>query len=444
MNHRRAIIWFRNDLRLHDHEALGLLANTVDVLAPVYCLDPRQFEIQPLGFPRLGPLRARFLIECLEDLRIGLEARGSGLYVALGEPEKVIPRLAQTLGAQVVFAEREVFGEGVRVERRLAAALEPLGVPLRGYWVNTLAHPSDLPFPVANLPEQFDQFREAVLAGDELRAPLPPPQRLPAYPAGLNAPTLATLTQAMGLAAEFAPDQDSGCKGGATVALARVREFVQGRRVSLDTLRGGAGEPDAARADRFAPWLARGALSPRRLYQYIRYSGLAAWAGELAAGVVEDLLRRDFCRFLALKRGGRLARSERIPALEDAGARTRFERWRRGETGEPYVDAHLRELAMTGRTSAFGRRLAASYLVHDLGLDWRWGAAWFASRPLDDDPCVNLANWMEVIGQWRVFDWPARLDPAEQAARRDPDGAYVNRWLGSVSAPVRRAGQSGA
>jgi len=99
---------------------------------------------------------------------------------------------------------------------------------------------------------------------------------------------------------------------------------------------------------------------------------------------------------------------------------------------------------MTGRTSAFGRRLAASYLVHDLGLDWRWGAAWFASRPLDDDPCVNLANWMEVIGQWRVFDWPARLDPAEQAARRDPDGAYVNRWLGSVSAPVRRAGQSGA
>ena len=443
MKNRAAIIWFRNDLRLHDHEALNLLAGTMDVLVPIYCLDPRQFEIQPLGFPRLGPLRARFLIECLEDLRIGLEARGSGLYVVLGEPEKAIPRLAQTLGARVVFAEREVLGEGVRVERRLAAALEPLGVPLRGYWVSTLAHPSDLPFPIANLPEQFGQFQEAVMAGGEPRSPLPPPQKLPAYPAGLTAPTLATLVQAMGLSAVLESGKGAGFEGGATVALANLQEFVQGRRVSLDTLRGGAGEPDAARPDRFAPWLARGAISPRRIYQYIKYSGLTAWAGELATGVIDDLLRRDFCRFLALKGGERAERSGRSAALDDEGARERFDRWRRGETGEPFVDAHLRELARTGHLTAFGRRLVASYLCHDLRLDWRWGAAWFASRLLDDDPSVNLADWMAATGLWRLFGGEARLDPAEQAARHDPDGSYTRRWLGSAPAPARRFGRSG-
>ena len=177
MNNRRAILWLRNDLRLHDHEALTLLANTMDVLAPVYCLDPRQFEIQSLGFPQIGPLRARFLIDCLEDLQAGLEARGSSLHVVLGEPEKVIPRLAQTLGVGAVYAERAVLGEAAQVERRLSDALEPLGAPLRGYWVGTLAHPSDLPFLIANLPQQFGQFRDVALSGGEPRAPLPPHAR---------------------------------------------------------------------------------------------------------------------------------------------------------------------------------------------------------------------------------------------------------------------------
>ncbi|HAS86003.1 MAG TPA: cryptochrome DASH, partial [Candidatus Competibacteraceae bacterium] len=124
MNDRRAMLWFRNDLRLHDHDVLTWLANTMDVLVPVYCLDPRLFTLQPLGFPRMGPLRARFLIECLEDLRTGLEARGSGLHVVVGEPETEIPRLAKMLGVGVVFAERGVLSEAVGLERRLLAALE--------------------------------------------------------------------------------------------------------------------------------------------------------------------------------------------------------------------------------------------------------------------------------------------------------------------------------
>ncbi|HAO33226.1 MAG TPA: deoxyribodipyrimidine photo-lyase [Candidatus Competibacter sp.] len=439
MTERCAIIWFRNDLRLHDHEVLTLLANSVDVLAPVYCLDPARFEIQPSGFPLTGPLRARFLIECLEDLRAGLEARGSGLHVVVGQPEQVLPALAQKLGAREIFAEREVLGEPLRVERRLAAALDPLGISLHGYRISTLTHPNDLPFPVANLPESFAQFQEAVTAGGEPRAALPPLQRLPGYPAGLSNPTLDTLVQVLGLSAGSEAGQPSGFEGGATVAVAKLEEFVQGRRASLESLRG-SGSEAAAQADRFAPWLACGALSPRRIYQYVKYSGLTVWAGELANAVITGLQRRDFCRFLAMKRGERDEQSSRPPAWDDEGLRERFELWRQGETGEPFVDAHLRELAMTGHLSSFGRRLVASYLCHDLGLDWRWGAAWFASQLLDDDPSVNLANWMEATGRWRAFEEPGRLDPAEQAARRDPDGDYCRRWLDGNAPVIQRFG----
>jgi len=121
MKKRCAILWLRNDLRLHDHEALNLLAETMDQLLPVYCFDPRDFENQPLGFPRIGALRARFLVESLEDLRAALRARGSDLHVALGAPELVIARLARDCGAAVVFTERQMLGPAVEVERRLAA-----------------------------------------------------------------------------------------------------------------------------------------------------------------------------------------------------------------------------------------------------------------------------------------------------------------------------------
>lgn len=433
MTERCAIIWFRNDLRLHDHEVLTLLANKVDVLAPVYCLDPKQFEVQASGFPRIGPLRARFLIECLEDLQAGLATRGSSLHVVLGEPEQVIPALAQRLGAREVFAERETLSEALGTERRLAAALEPLGVSLRGYRIGTLVHPNDLPFPIPNLPKSFRQFQEAVMASGEPRAPLPPLRKLPAYPEELTTPTLATLVQALNLSVASEPAQHA-LKGGATVAVAKLQDFVQSRRASLETLRGSAGETDA-RADHFGPWLARGALSPRRVYQYVKYSGLTAWAGELATAVITGLQRRDFYRFLAIKRGERDEQSSRPPAWEDEMLRERFTLWQRGETGEQFVDAHLRELALTGYLSPFGRRLVASYLCHDLGLDWRWGAAWFASQLLDDDPSVNLANWMEVTGRWRVFDQAGRVDPAQEADHRDPDGTYRRQWL-DVSTPT--------
>ncbi|CDI02292.1 putative Cryptochrome DASH [Candidatus Competibacter denitrificans Run_A_D11] len=440
MNDRRAMLWFRNDLRLHDHDVLTWLANTMDVLVPVYCLDPRLFTLQPLGFPRMGPLRARFLIECLEDLRTGLEARGSGLHVVVGEPETEIPRLAKMLGVGVVFAERGVLSEAVGLERRLLAALERIGVMLRGYSVATLIHPDDLPFPLANLPEPFNRFREAALAASEPRAPLPPLRKLPTFPAEFKTETLATLVQAAGLLLEHEPSQQPGFKGGATVALARLQDFVQGRRASLDTLRGGAGELTAAQADRFAPWLARGAISPRSIYQYVKYSGLAAWAGELAKGTIDELLRRDYCRFLAIARGGKTKRSDPVSGLHDGQARERFESWCRGETGQPFVDAHLRELAQTGYLTAFGRRLVASYLCHQLRVDWRWGAAWFASQLLDDDAAVNLAGWMEVIGRWRLAEPVADADPAEEAARHDPDGVYTRRWLMPGEGATRRVG----
>jgi deoxyribodipyrimidine photo-lyase len=107
----------------------------------------------------------------------------------------------------------------------------------------------------------------------------------------------------------------------------------------------------------------------------------------------------------------------------------RFERWRTGETGFPFVDAGMRELAATGWMHNRARMTAASFLVKHLHVDWRLGEAWFAERLVDYDPAQNEGNWQWVAGTGiDAQPWFRMLSPIRQRERFDPDGAYVGRW----------------
>jgi len=103
-----------------------------------------------------------------------------------------------------------------------------------------------------------------------------------------------------------------------------------------------------------------------------------------------------------------------------------FDRWTQGRTG--FVDANLRELAATGFMSNRGRQNAASYLIHDLRQNWRWGAAWFEHQLIDHDPASSWGNWKYIVGTGTDVRDRA-FDVAQQAQRYDPKGRYVRTWL---------------
>jgi len=109
----------------------------------------------------------------------------------------------------------------------------------------------------------------------------------------------------------------------------------------------------------------------------------------------------------------------------------KLERWREGETGFPFVDAGMRELARTGWIHNRLRMVAASFLVKHLHLDWRVGEAWFAERLVDYDPAQNEGNWQWVAGTGvNAQPWFRVFTPDRQRERFDPDAAYVDRWRG--------------
>jgi len=109
-----------------------------------------------------------------------------------------------------------------------------------------------------------------------------------------------------------------------------------------------------------------------------------------------------------------------------------FEKWKTGNTGDPFVDANMRELMNTGFMSNRGRQNVASYLVHDMNMDWRTGASWFESQLIDYDPHSNYGNWMYIAGIGNDPREYRKFNTKLQREKYDPKREYMALWLDDI------------
>ena len=180
---KRILIWYRNDLRLHDHEPLTYALKQGAIVIPLYCFDDRQFGQTSFGFPKTGAFRSQFLLESVADLQKSWQSRGSDLTIRRGLPEVVIPALVEQWGITDVYYHQEVTPEEIKVSTTLERSLKAINVNLRSFWGHTLYRLQDLPFDLPNLPELFTKFRKDVERDASIQKPLPTPATLPPLPA---------------------------------------------------------------------------------------------------------------------------------------------------------------------------------------------------------------------------------------------------------------------
>ncbi len=425
-----ALVWFRNDLRLHDHEPLHQALKSGLAIAAVYCYDPRQFGQTSQGFPKTGPWRADFLRSAVNNLAENLQKLGNKLLIVTGLPEQIIPSIAVQINAKTVYYHREVTQEELDVENNLIKQLNSQSIESQGYWGTTLYHPADLPFTVPDLPDLFTNFRKNIEKKKiPVRSCFPTPQKLPPSPIVDLKPTLPP--------PEFFPAVNNDPRsvltfqGGETAGLARLKNyFWEGDRLKVykETRNGMVG---ADYSSKFSPWLALGCLSPRFIYQEVKRYEQERVNNDSTYWLIFELLWRDFFRFVAQKYGNALfssagLRRKYLPWQRNLES---FEIWRSGQTGYPLVDANMRELNLTGFMSNRGRQNVASFLCKNLGIDWRWGAEWFESCLIDYDVCSNWGNWNYVAGvgndarDFRYFNIP------KQSQQYDSQGHYLRLWL---------------
>ncbi|KAM3214440.1 hypothetical protein ACQJBY_066751 [Aegilops geniculata] len=448
-----AVVWFRSDLRVLDNEALARAWAASGAVLPVYCVDPRALAgaTHRFGFPKTGALRAQFLIECLGDLKQNLLKRGLDLLVRHGKPEDILPAIAKAVSAHTVYAHKETCSEELLVERLVRRGLEQVAVPqgqggasgrsnkplspkLQLVWGATMYHVDDLPFPVSDLPDVYTQFRKAVESKSSVRScGKLPPSLGPAPSSGLHEiggwgsiPTLESL----GLSVAKA-EKGMRFVGGESAALGRVHEYFWKNdqlKVYKETRNGMLG-PDYS--TKFSPWLASGSLSPRYVCEEVRRYEKQRVANDSTYWVLFELIWRDYFRFLSAKYGDSIFHlgGPRKVASKWSQDQALFESWKDGRTGYPLIDANMKELLATGFMSNRGRQIVCSFLVRDMGIDWRMGAEWFETCLLDYDPASNYGNWTYGAGvgndprEDRYFSIP------KQAKTYDPDGEYAAYWL---------------
>jgi len=466
----RALVWHRTDFRLHDNAAVqgaaessgGALVGVVVLPAdplpifrdgraslerPVADAARRRAErarafARPPGVARCSARRLGHTLQALEGLRDEWDAAGSVLVVMQGEAHACLPALADALGVREVHTAPCLAFDECLENADAARALGTVGVTLVVHEETTLIATHDLPFSPDALPDVFSTYRRQVERSCRVPDPIAAP-RLLAMPDEMRVRARAQADEVLAAPvfhearvsastsdprASFAPD------GHRAQGLARLQRWiweVDALARYKDTRDGLVGPDDSSR---LSLWLATGALSPREVAAEVRRYERERVANESTYWLIFELLWRDYFHLWVRRWQRKAFRATGVLGRTPCGQQDAdvFGRWCEGATGEPLVDAGMRELLATGQLSNRARQNVASWLARTAGIDWRWGAAWFECHLLDYDVGPNWGNWQYVAGvgndpRNRTFNVRA------QAERYDADGRYRARWLNTAS-----------
>jgi deoxyribodipyrimidine photo-lyase len=444
---RTTLFWFRNDLRLHDQRALKQAIEHAQshqqALLLVYVQEPVQDADTAWGFRRMGAHRRRFVADTLQDLQQALAALGQRLVLLHGPMAEVLPACARLAQTDTIFCEVIAAPE----EEAQVQALINAGLTVKALWQSSLIEPDALPFAAEDMPQVFTEFRQRIESARlKPLTPLPAPTQLPAPPSKPSSAWASlpgwtdnafTLLQAHNEdnAQEDAhprsnfPYTQAPYRGGETSALAHLQSYLMPPwpdryKQTRNALQG------QHTSSHWSPWLATGAVSARRIWASLHAYEQQHGSNDGTYWLWFELLWRDNFRMLHLQHGQQLYAARGLSTLPKPSHFPKdFQRWCQGQTGEPIVDAGMRELAATGFTSNRMRQIVASFLVHDLSCDWRAGAAWFESQLVDFDVSSNQGNWLYVSGRGTDPRAGRRFNPQKQAQDHDAQGRFQRTWL---------------
>ncbi|WP_051953432.1 cryptochrome/photolyase family protein [Xenophilus azovorans] len=433
----RGLVWFRRDLRAHDHAALYHALRSCREVFCAFVFDTDILDALPGQdrVPRADGLRSdrrvEFIHASVRLLGEQLEAMGGGLAVRHGAAGHEIAALARALEVQAVFANRDDEPAALARDAQALGTLADAGVRLHLHKDQAVFEQDEvqtqtgLPFSV------FTPYKRAWLAklNDFYLRP---------YPIAHHADTLAPLpaahrTPLPSLAAlGFAPtnlgalDLPPGTEG-AQRMLADFFERIDRYHVARDY-------PAVRGPSYLGVHLRFGTLSIREAAGLAHRLSLEGNQG--AAAWLSELIWREFYMQVLAHRPdlaeGRSFRPEydRIAWHHGKHADGLFAAWCEGRTGYPLVDAAMRQINETGYMHNRLRMVAASFLSKDLGLDWRRGEAYFANHLNDFELASNNGGW-----QWAASTgcdaqpWFRIFNPVTQSERFDPQGRFIRRYV---------------
>ncbi|WP_298394732.1 deoxyribodipyrimidine photo-lyase [uncultured Azonexus sp.] len=412
MIHEKALVWFRRDLRDHDHAALAAaLASGL----PVHCAFVFDTDILD-RLPSRTDRRVEFIHGSLRQLDSALRARGGGLIVRHGRAVEEIPRLAREIGARAVFVNRDYEPAAKRRDAEVGRLLGEQGIALHEFKDQAIFERDELLTGAGRPYTVFTPYKNAWLKR------LSSADHAPCNGSGQFAPApAATLPTLDDLG--FRPSNlgELGIEPGMAGARKLWDEFRAGRIQRYGTLRD---FPAIKGVSYLSVHLRFGTLSIRELVSVALAEQADSWLNEL--------IWRDFY-FMILDRFPHAAERAFKPeydAIRWEDWPAGLAAWQQGRTGYPLVDAAMHQLNHSGWMHNRLRMVVASFLCKDLGIDWRLGERYFAEQLNDFDLSANNGGWQWAASSgcdaqpyFRIFN------PVTQSEKFDPEGKFIRRYL---------------
>lgn len=419
---KTGLVWFNNDLRVHDNPMLLEASLHCERLICLFCFDNVWFRATGLNARPLGDIRQRFLNQSLLDLSEQLARRGQSLIVLSGNPVVVISDLIARFQVDVVYRSQHVGVYENRQWHHLKADFPRL--QFESVSTHTLYRREQLPFKLRDLPTSFSRFRQQVESLD-IDPPLMMPKTLPGPVMELTAESESFTV----------PVAEKGLfEGGERPALAQLETYFSSDMPAQ--YKQWRNELDGwSHSTKFSPWLANGNLSVRRLMKRLRDYEKDHVANESTYWIYFELLWREYFQWVALNLGHKLFKAQGVAKkkIRCCFYPERYQKWCHGNTPYPLVNALMKQLNQTGYMSNRGRQIVASCLVNEMQLDWRFGAAYFEQQLVDYDVASNWGNWQYIAGVGMDPRGGRHFNIEKQTRQYDPEGRFIRDWHGEVS-----------
>lgn len=410
------LVWFKRDLRVHDHAALLAAVASGAPVIPLYIFEPAGW-----AEPEMSRRQFDFLIESLRELDAALVARGSRLMVRTGNTTDVLSALHRDYGIEAIHAyeetglpwalgrDRQVYrwarNAGVSVREQAQPGIERASRSRDGWAMRWREH--------MNAPRGK--------APDAIRSP------------AMSAPDWP-MAEDFGLGGDDCPARQPG---GRAAGVECLRAFLEARGPDYAE---GLAHPlaGAELSSRLSPHLAFGTLSVREAWHGARRAQErraaddgTGFCASMDAFLARLTLHGEFVQSLE----DEAAQDSRMTLPAHDGLRPvaapgdpRLEAWIEGRTGFPFLDACLRSLKASGWLNFQMRAMVMGFVSHHLWLDWRAPAQKLAARFTDFEPAIHYAQ-ARLQAAATGIDAPRIFDPVKQSRAQDPAGAFIRRWV---------------
>ena len=420
------LVWFRSNLRVEDNTSLSKAIRDSSRVIGYINIDPTIFELSDYGFKKTEKFRTKFLLESIQDLKKQLNDINISLIITNQDFETSINSIIEKYNVRSIYMQKEWTRDELAEEKQI-----PKHINLIKDFDQFLYSPESVKEVYENIPRGFSNFRKKCEKYLNIEYPLQIPKPLDKKNNIDDVYSIPTLND-LGFE-EFRVHRNSVFKflGGETSAKERVYEyFFETKRISKYKLtRNGLLGKDYS--SKLSSWLANGSLSVRYVYMQIKKYEEEIEKNESTYWLFFELIWRDFFKYVSMQHKDKFFSKSGIygNSKDWSNNKELINRWIKGETNEPFVNANMKELSKTGFMSNRGRQNVANYLTKELKIDWRIGAEYFESLLIDYDVHSNYGNWLYNAGIGNDSMPFRKFNPKLQSERYDPNKEYEKLWL---------------